>query len=236
MERPKYYYSQSESVLTIEILEPNMNENTVHVDFASDKLTLIIERAGGKKVTVMCGSLFNSINVSKCKLKYKDEKFLVKLSKKKKGYEWPKLFGSGKKDGESTTSTNGSEGQSSTNGNNAAINTSVPTVDTSKAQNRPYASTRDWNEIERNLKREEEEDNKEDKDGAFGRFMQTMYKDADDETRRAMIKSYQTSGGTVLNCDWKEVVKKDYEKTDRVAPKGQEWRTWEGAKLSTKDD
>lgn len=41
-------------------------------------------------------------------------------------------------------------------------------------------------------------------------------------TRRAMIKSYQTSGGTVLSTNWKEVAEKDYEK-DRVAPKGQEF-------------
>jgi len=236
MEIPKYQYYQSDSVLTIEILEPNMNENTVHVDFASNKLTVIIEREGGKKVTVMCGSLYNDINVSKCKLKYKDEKILVKLSKGNKGYEWPKLFGSGKKDSDDTSATNNSGGQASTNNDNAPTNTSIPTVDTSQAQNRPYASTRDWDEIGRNLKKEEEEDNKEDKDGAFGRFMQTMYKDADDETRRAMIKSYQTSGGTVLSCDWNEVAKKDYEKNDRVVPKGQEWKTWEGEKLPTKDD
>lgn len=51
-----------------------------------------------------------------------------------------------------------------------------------------------------------------------------MYDKADEDTRRAMIKSYQTSGGTVLSMDWKEVAKKDYEGKDRVdAPDGQQW-------------
>lgn len=45
------------------------------------------------------------------------------------------------------------------------------------------------------------------------------------DTRRAMIKSFQTSGGTVLSTNWKEVAEKDYEK-DRSAPAGQEMKDW----------
>jgi len=33
-----------------------------------------------------------------------------------------------------------------------------------------------------------------------------------------MMKSYQTSGGTVLSTSWDEVAKKDYEGKDRVDP------------------
>ena len=51
-----------------------------------------------------------------------------------------------------------------------------------------------------------------------------------------MNKSFQTSGGTVLSTNWKEVGEKDYEK-ERQAPKGVEWRNWEGKKLpQVKDD
>jgi len=41
-----------------------------------------------------------------------------------------------------------------------------------------------------------------------------------------MIKSFQTSGGTVLSTNWDEVKKEDYEK-DLKAPHGQEVKRWE---------
>lgn len=47
----------------------------------------------------------------------------------------------------------------------------------------------------------------------------------DEETKRAMMKSYQTSGGTVLSTNWKEVATKDYEK-EITAPNGQEVKKW----------
>ena len=39
-----------------------------------------------------------------------------------------------------------------------------------------------------------------------------------------MIKSMQTSGGTVLSTNWNEVKDKDYEGKDRVTADGMEWK------------
>jgi len=40
-----------------------------------------------------------------------------------------------------------------------------------------------------------------------------------------MMKSFATSGGTVLSTNWDEVASKDYEGKDRPdPPKGQEWK------------
>mmetsp|Transcript_3312 Transcript_3312/g.4452 ORF Transcript_3312/g.4452 Transcript_3312/m.4452 type:complete len:346 (+) Transcript_3312:163-1200(+) len=70
-----------------------------------------------------------------------------------------------------------------------------------------YASRRNWEEIDKQLKQEEEEDKPQGEE-ALNHLFRNIYKDASDETRRAMVKSFQTSGGTVLSTNWDEVSKK----------------------------
>jgi suppressor of G2 allele of SKP1 len=66
-----------------------------------------------------------------------------------------------------------------------------------------------------------------DGDPAMHMFKQ-IYANASEDTKRAMMRSYITSGGTVLSTNWDEVKDKDYEGKDRPsAPKGQEWKKWE---------
>jgi suppressor of G2 allele of SKP1 len=112
--------------------------------------------------------------------------------------------------------------------------TPIPTVPKTSSKPRPYVSNRDWDAIEKNILAEETNE-KPQGDEAMNKLFQQIYANASDDTKRAMIKSYQTSGGTVLSTNWDEVQQKDYEK-ERTAPKGQEWKSWEGEKLPMKDD
>jgi len=80
---------------------------------------------------------------------------------------------------------------------------------------------KDWNKFEAEIAKDEK-DNKEESD-ANSIFSQ-LYKDASDETKRAMNKSYSESGGTVLSMDWNEVSKK---KVELQTPDGMEFKKYE---------
>jgi hypothetical protein len=60
---------------------------------------------------------------------------------------------------------------------------------------------------------------------ALNKLLKDIFAKGSDETKRAMAKSIQTSGGTVLSTNWNEVKEKDYEK-EITAPKGQEVKRW----------
>lgn len=63
-----------------------------------------------------------------------------------------------------------------------------------------------------------------DGDAALTDLFQTLYKDADEDTKRAMIKSYTESGGTSLSTDWSSVKKG---KVEVKPPEGMEARKYE---------
>jgi len=82
---------------------------------------------------------------------------------------------------------------------------------------------KNWDNISKELDRDLKDD-KEEGDGLMNMFKE-IYSRGNEETRKAMIKSFQTSGGTCLSTNWNEVPEKDYEK-DIEAPKGQEVKKW----------
>merc|ERR1712039_511993 len=89
---------------------------------------------------------------------------------------------------------------------------------------------RNWSQVDREIE-EELKNEKPAGDEALNTLFKQIYDRADDETRRAMNKSFQTSGGTVLSTNWGEVSSADYEGKDRpTPPEGQEWKDWRDKK------
>jgi suppressor of G2 allele of SKP1 len=90
-----------------------------------------------------------------------------------------------------------------------------------------------WDSVATNLTRKMNEDDgikptpgmdDDDAEGdEVGSFFKKLYKGADPETQRAMMKSYQESNGTVLSTNWSEVGKK---KVETSPPDGMVAKKW----------
>lgn len=84
---------------------------------------------------------------------------------------------------------------------------------------------RNWDKIDKEIEGDIIKHGEEYGEDPSMNFFKQIFNQGDEEKRKAMIKSFQTSGGTVLSTDWNDVSKKDYEGKDRPSPpKGQEWR------------
>jgi suppressor of G2 allele of SKP1 len=217
---PKYQYYQDATWMKIQIIEPNLTAETCSVSITANFITVSVKKSGST-FTVIHGDLSEAVVPEKCRTLYKEEKVLIKLKKVEEG-EWYSLLDDKKKK-TAPQPTAGDKGEEKTE------ETTKP-----KSMPRPYASHKDWDAIDRDLKAAEEAEKPEGEE-ALNTLFKQIYANANEDTRRAMVKSMQTSGGTVLSTNWDEVKEADYEK-ERVAPKGMEWKNYEGDKLKMKED
>ena len=95
-----------------------------------------------------------------------------------------------------------------------------PAYPSSKAAQKKTVT--DWDKLERELEKEEEDELSG--DAALNAMFQKIYKNANEETRRAMNKSFQESAGTVLSTNWDDIGKK---KTEVQPPEGMEAKKYE---------
>jgi len=81
----------------------------------------------------------------------------------------------------------------------------------------------DFVKIDKEIHEEMKNDKIEGND-AMMKLFREIYSNGNEETKKAMMKSYSTSGGTVLSTTWAEVKEKEYDGKDRPsAPDGQVW-------------
>jgi len=82
------------------------------------------------------------------------------------------------------------------------------------------AEKKNWDKIVE----EETKDDKLGSDESLNKVFQDIFSNGSDEQKKAMMKSFTESGGTVLSTNWDEVGKK---KVDPTPPEGMVAKKWE---------
>lgn len=197
--RHEFYQKPEEVVVTI--FAKNIPADNVAVDYGEQILSVTINIPGEEPYCLQ-PRLFGKIIPAKCKYQVLSTKIEIRLAKAEP-IQWTSL--------------------------EYTKDVAVPRkINVSSVADRPtYPSSKhrgvDWDKLEAQVKKEEKEE-KLDGDAALNKFFQEIYRDADEDTRRAMQKSYVESNGTVLSTNWKEVGSKKIEATP---PDSMELKKWE---------
>ncbi|GAY45627.1 hypothetical protein CUMW_090800 [Citrus unshiu] len=203
--RPKYrheFYQKPEEVV-VTVFAKGIPAKNVTVDFGEQILSVSID-VPGEEAYHFQPRLFGKIIPAKCRYEVLSTKVEIRLAKAEP-IQWSSLeFSKG-----------------------AVVPQRVNTPSVSGSPRPTYPSSKptrvDWDKLEAQVKKEEKEE-KLDGDAALNKFFQEIYADADEDTRRAMKKSFVESNGTVLSTNWKEVGSK---KVEGSPPDGMEMKKWE---------
>ncbi|KAL0304338.1 UNVERIFIED_CONTAM: protein SGT1 [Sesamum radiatum] len=201
--RPRYrheFYQKPEEVV-VTIFAKGIPANSVVVDFGEQILSVTIELPGEEAYHFQ-PRLFGKIIPAKCRYDVMSTKIEIRLAKADT-IHW--------------TSLEFVRDVAVLQKPNVSSGIQKPTYPSSKPKRV------DWDKLEAEVKKEEKEE-KLDGDAALNKFFRDIYRDADEDTRRAMSKSFVESNGTVLSTNWKEVGSK---KVEGSPPDGMEMKKWE---------
>ncbi|KAL8148347.1 protein SGT1 homolog [Apium graveolens] len=201
--KPKYrheFYQKPEEVV-VTIFAKGVPASSVVIEFGEQIISVTID-ASGEDTYVFQPRLYGKIVPAKCKYEVLSTKIEIRLAKAEATH-W--------------TSLEYSKNNAVPQKTYVSTSTQRPAYPTSKPK------TVDWDKLEAEVKKEEKEE-KLDGDAALNKFFRDIYQDADEDTRRAMRKSFVESNGTVLSTNWKDVGSK---KVEGSAPDGMEMRKWE---------
>jgi len=178
---------QSPTGVEVDILAKNIDPETVHVEFCMDSVHVQVRNASLKQIDPEYSrrfDLFGQIDPEKSTYEVLKSKIEIKLRKKDTSVQWGSL-------------------EKSSEPSMASAAPSCQPVSDQMGKGK-----KDWSKIEKQIAGEDEKE----EDSNVLNFFQKLYAGADEDTRRAMMKSYQESGGTSLSTNWKDVSSRDFSK------------------------
>lgn len=242
----RHDWYQSNTHVYLNILAKGVLKDKVNVDINHHSVSINFPTGTGSDYDFTLDPLFAPVDTSNSKFRVLSTKIELILQKQTAGQKWSALEGTSTSTEADTPSENDITTKTNDPARTAAL--SSTTNRAASALPSPYVSRpgsnapKNWDIIaSSSLKAAQSNDanasssktkgasvadlDEDDEDGDdVNKFFKHLFKNADPDTRKAMVKSYTESGGTALSTNWEDVKKK---KVDVSPPDGMEAREWE---------
>ena len=217
------WYQQNDTVI-VSLFAKGIPKDKSAVEIKGQSLEVSFPLPTGSDYNFSLDPLFANIDPAQSSYKIMSTKAEFTLKKAIQGQKWSSLEGTG------PVSTSGAETEGNEEVKRAVLRggeNNGPAYPTSSR-----SGPKNWDKVANDLtkkktKKDDDEDEEDEYDGEEGDpvngFFKTLYKGADDDTKRAMMKSYQESNGTALSTNWGEVGKG---KVETSPPDGMEAKSW----------
>ncbi|QPG96455.1 hypothetical protein C2857_004246 [Epichloe festucae Fl1] len=223
---------QTNSVMNVSIFSKGVDKEKLRVEFLPDSVRLnpVIYPDGEEKEFVL--RLYSEIDPSTSSFTVTPKKVEMQLTKKTAG-RWPRLTIQEPVDQEAKNERQELEMESADEKSNSAASTSDHEDETArkdaantsvgtKSAGPVYPTSsrtgpKDWDKITADDEKDEEAE------GGVNDFFKKLYKNASDDQKRAMMKSFTESNGTSLSTDWLDVANRT---VTTKPPEGVEAKEW----------
>ncbi|KAG0328717.1 Protein SGT1 A [Dissophora globulifera] len=178
--RVRHEWYQNDSFVTISVFIKNARDDMVDINITESALSVSVKMPTGSDYSLELEPLSHKVIANESRFEVLKTKIEIQLKKELVGIKWGALEG------------------------DDAHATSMASAGAAPAYPTSAKKPKNWDALEKEAAKEEE---KADGDKALNQLFAQIYKDADDDTRRAMMKSFTESNGTCLSTNWDEVGK-----------------------------
>ncbi|KAI5780293.1 SGS domain-containing protein [Peziza echinospora] len=216
--RNEWYQTATHVVFTLYVKGVPKDSATVEIEEHS--ISISFPLPNNSDFTYDLDPLFAPINPAASSFSVLSTKIELKLAKVNTGQKWAALEGVAQPKGKDKEEEDVVD---SPKAPTSPSRTQPPTYPTSSKK-----GPKNWDKVADELSKKpgatgEEEADDDDESDPVNSFFKKLYKDADPDTRRAMMKSYIESNGTALSTNWGEVGKG---KVETSPPEGLVAKKW----------
>ncbi|KAH8089464.1 SGS domain-containing protein [Filobasidium floriforme] len=199
----RHDYYQTDTLVYISIYRKKVAEDELKVESLAHSLKVSV----GDETLLDLQPLWADINPASTATKVFGTKVEIKLEKSNPGPSWPNLTRSAQDQDQdqplASTSTYIQPPTASTSTTSNPAN--LTSTSASSAPTGPRRNKFDTLDLDADLEEDQDQAGKGTSEKDLEKFFQTLYGDLPPEGRRAMMKSFTESGGTVLSTDWGDV-------------------------------